>query len=155
MKNTIQVKHSSASKAVYAQLGRFPLIIIIKQKCQMIKYWKRVIEMRNDYYVKKAYNFTLELHDLGQTNWFTYVKEILDETQFQQAWVKQSMDNRQFAMLKGSLHISYMTECIGNIHDSIAYPKLRTYELFKGEFKFENYLSSTKKSLPYTSFIPF
>ncbi len=37
-----------------------------------------------------------------------------------------------------------MAECIGNIHDSTAYPKLRTYKLFKDEFKFENYLSSTK-----------
>ncbi len=78
-----------------------------------------------------------------------YVKAILDETQFQQAWVNQSMDNRPFAMLKDSLHRSYMAECIGNILDSTAYPKLRTYKLFKEEFKFENYLSSTK-NLNYT-----
>ncbi len=110
----------------------------------MIKYWKRVIEMRNDYYVKEAYNSTLELHDLGQTNWCTYVKAILDETQFQQARINQSMDNRQFAMLKDYLHKSYMADCIGNIHDSTAYPKLRTYKLFKEEFTFENYLSSTE-----------
>ncbi len=30
MKNTMQVKHSSATKAIYAEFGRFPLII--KQK---------------------------------------------------------------------------------------------------------------------------
>ncbi len=36
-----------------------------------------------------------------------------------------------------------MAECIGNIHDSTEYPKLRTYKLFNVEFKFENYLSST------------
>ncbi len=46
--------------------------------------------------------------------------------------------------LKDSVHRSYMAECIGNIHDSTAYPKLRTYKLLKDEFKFENYLSSTK-----------
>ncbi len=45
--------------------------------------------------------------------------------------------------------IWYMAECIGNIHDSTAYPKLRTYKLFKEEFKFENYLSS-KKNLNHT-----
>ncbi len=34
--------------------------------------------MRNDYYIKKAYNSTLKLlHGLGQTNWCTYVKAIL------------------------------------------------------------------------------
>ncbi len=38
-----------------------------------------------NYYVKKAYNSKLELHDLRQTIWCTYVKAILDETHFQQA----------------------------------------------------------------------
>ncbi len=80
-----------------------------------------------DYYVRKTCNSRLELHDLGQTNWCTYVKTILNETQLQQAWVNQSMDNRQFAMLKDSLHRSHMAECIGNIHDSTGYPKLRNY----------------------------
>ncbi len=37
-----------------------------------------------------------------------------------------------------------MPECLGIIHDSTAYLKLRTYKLFKEEFKLENYLSSTK-----------
>ncbi len=81
MKSTMRVKPSTASKAIYAEIGRFRLII--KQECQMIKYWKRVIEMRNYYYIKKAYNSTLQLHDLGQTNWCTYVKAILNETHFQ------------------------------------------------------------------------
>ncbi len=117
MKNTMRIKPYSASKTIYAEFGRFPQII--KQKYEMIKHWKRFIEMRNDYYVKKAYNSTLELHDLGQTNWCTYVNAVLKETHFQQAWVNQSMDNRQFAMLKDSLHRSYMAECIRNIHDSL------------------------------------
>ncbi len=52
--------------------------------------------------------------------------------------------HKEDANVKDSLHRSYMAECIGNTHDSTAYPKLRTYKLFKDEFKFENYLSSTK-----------
>ncbi len=61
------------------------------------------------------------------------------------------MNNRQFAMLKDFQHRSYMVVCIWNIHDSTAYPKLRTFILFKDEFKFENYLLSTenlKHTLP-------
>ncbi len=100
----MQVKPSSASKAVYAEFVRFPLII--KQKYQIVKYWKRVCEMRNDFYVKKAYNSTLELHDLGQTNWCANVKAILYETQLHQIWENQSIDNRQLATLKESLHRS-------------------------------------------------
>ncbi len=39
---------------------------------------------------------------------------------------------------------TYMAECLENINNPFAYPKLRTYKLFKNEFKFENYLYSTK-----------
>ena len=142
LKNTMRVKPSSSTKAIYAECGRFPLII--KQKCQMIKYWKRVVGMNKNYIVKKAYNSTLELHDHGQLNWCTSVKSILNEAQLQQAWENQSMDDKQFASLKECLHRSYMDQCLENIHDLNVCPKLRTYKLFKEEFKFENYLLSTK-----------
>ncbi len=102
----------------------------------------RLIEVRNDYYAKKAYNSSLELHDLGQRNWCTYVKAILNETQLQQAWVNQSIDNRRFAMLKESLHRSYMAECIRNVHDFTIYPKVRTYKLFK-DFKITFHLQNS------------
>lgn len=68
----MQLKPSSSSKAIYAQFWRFP--IIIKQRCQMIKYRKIITEMNHNYNVKKAYISTLEQHDIGQTTWCTYVK---------------------------------------------------------------------------------
>ncbi len=74
LKSTMRVKPSSSSKSIYAEFGR--LLIIIKQKCQIIKYWKRITEMNLNYIVKKAYNSTLELHDLGKTNWCIYVNNI-------------------------------------------------------------------------------
>ncbi len=42
------------------------------------------------------------------------------------------------------IQLPSLTEYYLLIHDSTAYPKLRTYKLFKEEFKFENYLRSTK-----------
>ncbi len=82
--------------------------------------------MRNDSFVKKVYNSTLDLHDLGQTNWCATIKAIVYETQLYQIWENQSIDNRQLATRKESLHKSYMAECIRSIHDSIIFPKLRT-----------------------------
>jgi hypothetical protein len=142
LKNTMRVKPSSCTKAIYAEFGRFPLII--KHKCQMIKYWKRMIEMDNNYIIKKAYNSTLELHGLGQTNWCTYVENILNETHLQQAWNEQNINNMQLASLIESLHKSFMEKCMTDINDSALNPKLRTFKLFKEEFKFENYLTSTR-----------
>ncbi len=54
--------------------------------------------MNPNYIVKKAYNSTLELHDLGQTNWCTYVENILNEAHLQQVWEEQSINIRQFAL---------------------------------------------------------
>ncbi len=78
MKNTMRVKPSSATRAIYAEFGRFSLII--KQKCQMIKYWKRVKEMRNNYMSRKHIIPHLNYMILAQTNWCTYLKGILNET---------------------------------------------------------------------------
>ncbi len=58
--------------------------------------------------------------------------------------------NKTGVLLWDSLHRSYMVECIGHIHDSTVYPKLRTYKLFKDEFKFKNYIFHPQKNLNHT-----
>ncbi len=52
----MHVKPSSSTKAIYAEFGRCPLII--KQKCQLIKYWKGILTMNEKQHGKKAYNST-------------------------------------------------------------------------------------------------
>ncbi len=87
--------------------------------------------MSHNYIVKKAYNSTLELHDLGQTNWCTYVENILNEAHLKQAWEEQSINNRQFALLTEQFHRSYMESCLKNINNSTLNRKLRTFKHFK------------------------
>ncbi len=48
-----------------------------------------------------------------------------------------------------TLHTSHMVKCLDNINDSSKNHKLRTFKLFKEEFKFETYLMLTK-NLKYT-----
>ena len=43
LKNTLHVKKSSSTNAVYAECGNFPLTI--KQKCQVIKYWQQILKL--------------------------------------------------------------------------------------------------------------
>ena len=138
LKNSLHVKNTSVTNAIYAECGRFPLIL--KQKCQVIKYWLRILKLDNKYIIKKAYNSLLELHELGQENWCTHVKHILMETELSQAWDDQNIDIATYKVLKEKLYKTFMENCINSIQNSDQYPKLRTYKLFKDEFKLENYL---------------
>ncbi len=63
----MHVKPSSSTKAIYSEFERFSLII--KQKCQLIKYWKRILTMNDNCIIKKAYNSTFELYEFGHVNW--------------------------------------------------------------------------------------
>ena len=142
LKSVLRVKPSSSTLAVMAECGRFPLYV--KQRFQAIKYWKRLLNMKNNHIVKKAYNSLLELHEMGQTNWCTHVKSILYEVQHQQAWDVQYIDDRTLGVIKERIYNLYMSKCMEDINDSDKYPKLRTYKLFKTQFKLEPYLTSTK-----------
>ena len=116
IKSVMHVKPSSSTKAIHSEFGRFPLQI--KLKCQIIKYWKRLIGMSDNYFVKKAYNSTLELHNYGQINWCNTIKDILYDAQMQHVWDNQSMNDKQFASLKEYVHKVYMEECMENINNS-------------------------------------
>ncbi len=143
LKNTMRVKPSSSTLAIYSELGRFP--ILIKQKCQLIKYWRRILKMSQNAYVNKAYNSMYELDDLGQTNWCSFVKDILNEVQLQQCWNSQTMNDNEYCTLKETLHQSYMEQCMVNIKNPELIPKLITFKLFKEELKCETYLIYIQK----------
>ena len=142
MKGILKVKQSTSTHAIMAECGRFPMYV--KQKFQAVKYWKRVLEMNNNHIVKKAYNSTLELHEVGQTNWCSHIKSILHEVEYQQAWIDQNLDNRNLGIIKEKIYNQYMTSCMDDISNSETHPKLRTYKLFKSHFKLEPYLMCTQ-----------
>jgi len=142
LKNTLHVKKSSSTTAVYAECGRFPLII--KQKCQVIKYWQRILKLDQGHVLRKAYNSLLELHSLGQVNWCSHVKSVLEETQLAVAWDDQNLDKKTYNILKEKLYKTFMDNCMDSINNPDLNPKLRTYKLFKDEFRLETYLLSMK-----------
>ncbi len=98
--------------------------------------------MYNQNSIGTKHNSLLKLHELGQTNCCTVVKYILNEVNFEHAWVEQSMNNYNYSLLKDTLQNSFMEICMESI--SISNPKLRKFKLFKNEHKLETYLMSTK-----------
>ena len=141
LKSKLKIKSSSSTYAVYAECGRFPLLV--KQKVTTLKFWQRIINMKDSHIVKKAYNSMIELHEMGQQNWCSHLKNILNEVESQQAWGEQTLDDRQLGRIKEKLYEKFMITCMDNINDLDRYPKLRTYALFKKEFRLETYLMSS------------
>jgi hypothetical protein len=142
MKNTLKIKTSSSTLAVYAELGRFP--IDLKIKCRLLKYWQQIVNLIDTHPVKLAYQTLLELNNRGQTNWCTTVKNILTEAGAQAQWGEQNINIKQYNQIKENMYRNYMRESLDKINDSDTNPKLRTYKLFKSEYKMEPYLTSLR-----------
>ncbi len=75
--------------------------------------------MDDNIIVEKAYNPTMELHDLGQINWYTYLKNVLNEAHMQQIWDEKYLDDNKFALLKEYLYRAFMDQCMLHINNSI------------------------------------
>ena len=142
LKHVLQIKRSSCTPALYADCGRFP--IIIKQKCQIIQYWHRLLNLPENHILSYAYRSQLKLHRLGYDNWCKHVKDILLAIDMKQVWEQQSIDQSILFMIKEKLYHDFMNTTLENIKNPDLHPKLRTYKLFKQEYKLENYLTQLK-----------
>ena len=139
IKSILRVKMSSSTHAIYSECGRFPLKI--KAQFQMISYWKRIVLLENSHIVKKAYKSLYELSEHGQENWCSFVKDILVDLGYSEAWNLHEINDRDLYALKEKLYKTHMDKCLENINDSEKNPKLRTYKLLKTEFKLETHLT--------------
>ena len=140
LKNTIKVKPSTSTLAIYTEFGRFP--VALKQQYRMITYWERILNLDNSHLVKQAYNSLYELSELGQENWCTHVKNALIKNHLEPAWEEQYLNSKMISTLKENLHKQFMEHSLRQINDSTTNPKLRTYKLFKTQYKLEPHLMS-------------
>ena len=74
-KRYMSLPKKTTNIAVLGDCGRYPMFIEAVK--HVIKYWIRILKMREDRYVKKAYNMLMLTDQLGVRNWATYVKNIL------------------------------------------------------------------------------
>ena len=151
----LKVKKSSCNNAIYAECGRFPLLL--KQKVQVLKYWERILHLDQSHLVRKAYNSILSIHKQGQVNWCNSVKDVLVEMDMLGAWDDQCITLQDISIINETLHTEFMNDTLEDIANSTKFPKLRTYKLpvFKTDFRLENYLieiENTKHTLALTRF---
>ena len=76
LKMMLGVKNNTATVAIYAETGRFPLYL--RQKIRIIKYWIRLERLNDDGIVKMVFNMLKKLDDLGYKSWYSKVKKILE-----------------------------------------------------------------------------
>lgn len=138
MKRILKVKTSTSTIPLYAEFGRFS--IAQKMKLRVINYWKRIMSLEQSNLVRQAYHSLMELNRLNQPNWCTVVQDILKEANLENCWDNQTIEKESIQKIKIMIHQNFMSNCIREIQNSEKNPKLRTYKLFKTEFKLENYL---------------
>lgn len=66
------VKQRASNMAVLGDCGRHPLYIAAAKKC--IKYWLKIVKMKENRLVKKCYLMLMNLDEKGQNNWATEIK---------------------------------------------------------------------------------
>ncbi len=142
LKRTLKLKTSTVTVALYAETGRFP--IQVKQKVQILKYWHRILTFPDTHILKQAYNSLYETHSIGKKNWCSIIHDILIEVEEENLWERQTILLHELESIKVKLYKSFMQNTLDKIHNSDLLPKLRTYKLFKNEFRLENYLLDLK-----------
>lgn len=134
------MKRSSFNDAVYAELGRIPLIT--KRFCSISKFWKDVL-CSNNCIVLKCYEkmyINCELH--GHKNWASDVKKILNEIGFNEVWNKQTIDSLTLKVINQRIVDLAKQDIFGKIENS---QKCHFYKYLVDGFYLQYYL---RKSIP-------
>ena len=144
LKYMLGVKDSTCTAAVYGEVGRFP--VHLTAMVNVIKYWIRILNADNNSLLKKAYMTIKHLDDAGHKTWASLVRGILAKYNFDDVW-----ENPQPFIQNGgkSLILQLKEQIFGKfIHDwslqITNFPKLRSYILYKNEFRLETYLLEIK-----------
>ena len=144
LKSVINVRKQTPTLAVYAETGRFP--IIIRQKLAILKYWARLLKLPSHDILNKCLKIQETLHNNGQDNFYSKVIHIINESNITE-W--QSIEPVTLVnKIKVILYTNEQSRILNEINNSDRQPKLRSYKLFKTTYCLEPYLSLnlTKKT---------
>ena len=137
LKVILGVRKQTSSLAVYAETGRFPLLI--RQKVSTINYWSRLAMMPNYDILNKCFQIQKVLCQKGQQNFYSKVIDIFNKLEINE-W-EASQPDKIATSVKLKLYDNEQDRIIKEIHDSSLNPKLRSYKLFKHTYSLEPYLT--------------
>jgi len=141
LKTVLGVRKQTPSLAIYAETGRFPLHI--RQKFNCVKYWARLETMPQGNILRECLMIQKQLHSRGKPSWYSKIAHVFEESEMTD--VPENADlatyDNTLKRLKLKLYEDQMRHILGGINDSVQNPKLRTYKLFKVDYRLEPYLT--------------
>ena len=139
----LNVKMSTNSLALYAEVGRFPLII--NRQTRIIKYWLKLFN-------RKSFNYLLstitndQIHEINKNsrinNWANKVKNLLESSGFADVWIypESVILDKFIPIFSNRLKDIYITQWHEGIQE---YSSLSLYTSIKTYFLRAKYLDVT------------
>jgi len=82
LKCILNIRKQTPTLAVYAETGRFPLII--RQKLTTVNYWAKLQKLPSHDILNKCSKIQENLHNKGQHNWFSKIMHVFTETNIEE-----------------------------------------------------------------------
>ena len=153
IKTWLGVRKQTASTAVYAETGSFPLEE--KRKVQILKYWIRLLSLPQGHILQQCYQTLLAL-PIAKSNWITYVKELLSSLGniHSQHWVQQTDNLAKLTVpLIETIYTQYSDRFLSVINNGESSNKLGTYKLLKKHCSLEYYLLYIQNPLHHNALV--
>ena len=145
-KYMLGVKKQTSTVAVYAETGRFPLVL--RQNLQMLKYWLRIRNLPLENAVREAYDAQVALYNDSFPSWCDNIQNIL--SQIEMNHIFQNLDTFEddhtglLSLANQRLHENKSTSLTSIIRLCDETSKLRNYKCFKTTLGLEPYLFRLK-----------
>lgn len=107
---------------------------------KIVKYFVRIQGLPDRHIVKQMYHSLESLDKSGFHTWVTDLRKHLSklELAFEDL---TNLEAKHFKGTKNRTDVAYASQALQLISDTVVYPKLRTFKLFKTNFTLEPYLS--------------
>ena len=141
LKRTIGLRLQTPTDAVLSDTERFPLQL--RRNLNVIKYWLRMLNLQADDPLRNAFDTLVQLHNLGQSNWWTEVTTLLASLEISDPESHElnlaNKNNKLLDTLKLKVYSTHMENCMARIKSNTE-GKLRIFRTFKQDYCMEGYL---------------
>jgi hypothetical protein len=129
MKRFLNVNRCTPNDIIYGELGRYP--IYINSYIASIRYWLKLLEMKENRLPKKCYKMLYHLDLARKSNWVTGIRNCLSRYGFQIVWENQGVGcNTSFLKcFKQRLIDCRWQEWNAHINNSDRFALYRTFKL--------------------------
>ena len=138
LRKITKARKSTPKYMLYAELGRYPLSIIIKQR--MVNFWTILLTGKTSKLSYKIYQFMLNLNDT-EFKWINYVQSILINSGRYDIWIRQSENTSPYIgkQIKSNLCDQFPQSWTAELQSS---SKGKNYSVYQNHTNRENYINT-------------